>query len=577
MRALFFREVRRLAPVAGAVLLGIFLVLALAHLNRHEGRIPPESIVMFGSVLGALLLGVATIAPDTDSGAIAFLARLPIPPARALAAKLAAALLWVAAIVLIASVSRTGVPAALWHERLDLGGALAVALGSGVLASVMSRRTLAAAVLAPIAAAAAFLLFVAPVTLGLGMRSLSLEGPIAFGFSAAFVAIAFLAFMRGDRHRASWRPAVLGLGGLVLLDVLSVSSAALAHGWSIHDSPRWMTVRGWTVASADGRRVALELGGTHWEGYEERIAVVDRAEKTARLLPVRYAEAVGFSPDGRRLLAASLIQPGGWLVDIETGSVENVASTQEGVTNGFATRWVLWRDARPILVHQELGRIELREPGDAVAARQASRGRIVGTVEGRIAVLDQGHLSLLDPWTGRSEEVLVAKVDGEYDNVEAAFSPRGERAVILVNHGADATKTNVYVLDRASGAKRDFVCEMTIDRSLGHDAFSPDLRKIALSRSSECCVLDLETGSVQRFEDPEERDSELSFPAWSPDGARLVLPWGEIRDLASGKAWRATRAIVMFVTPGVGVPVEEPLAFVDVETGAATARPLEGR
>jgi hypothetical protein len=571
MKALFLRDLRRLAPVAGAVQLGIFLMILIGRLRDEQ--IDAASVAAAGSALGALLLGVATVAPDTDSGAVAFLARLPISPSRALAAKVAAATFWVGAIAAISTAS-TGMPDGLWHDHFKLGQALAVALASGVLASVASPRTLPAMVLAPIIAGLAWIAFVAPVLLIFWMRAVLDPGaPLVLGFSAAGIAIAFVAFARGDRHRASWRPAALALAGVILVDVLSVTSAALAHGWNIHEAPRWMSVRGWQrVESADGSIVALVLEGERWAGFESRIAIVDRVQRSARLLPLRYAEPIALSPDGKRLLAGELSEQdpvGGWLVDLETGSVERLETA-------VASSWVIW-GARPMIVREGNGAFELCDPRGVVVAKQASTGHIVGTVGDRVAVLDQNGLSLLDPTTGRSE-MLIAVETKESDLVDAAISPRGERAVLVVSRPEDHPDRNestFHVLDRSTGARRKFDSALCVDHGFGRTPFSPDLSKIVLSSGQESFVVDLDRGEAQTFASTGERGA--GHPAWSPDGARLALPWGEVRDLASGKGWRGPHAIGAFVTSEVGVTLSEPLAFVDAVTGAVLARPLEER
>jgi hypothetical protein len=411
----------------------------------------------------------------------------------------------------------------------------------------------------------------------LWMRSVfDASNPLVLAFAGGFIVISFVAFARGDRHRPTWRPAILGLGGVVILDVLAFSGAAAAHGWSIHDAPRWMSVGPrWPasiglsrpVESRDGHLIALAVGGEHWGGFEEQIAIVDRVEKTARVLPIRYALAVSFSPSGKHLLAEASVQPGGWLIALETGGIERLgAAWGDGPMAGFGAHAVLWRGERPFFVRQTPSELEVREPGGALAARcaVAASGEPARVCGERVALLTAGgRLSLLDPWTGRVEEVLGAENSVAVDTI---FSPGDERAVLVAERDG---RTRVRVADLATGTSRAFECQDIV----GNGVFSPDRRKLAMTRVDRAVLLDLESGRTEWF----IGDAQGRAAAWSPDGARLALPWGEIRDLAAGKAWGTRRALAAFVTPGIGILAGEPLVFLDLATGAVLARPLEGR
>src|SRR4051812_15740325 len=81
VKTFFMRELRRQAPVAVAsVVLGLLVIVACliatdSLLNRLEGAWLGFSVAV---VAAAFLLGIASVAPDAESGAQVFLAILPM-------------------------------------------------------------------------------------------------------------------------------------------------------------------------------------------------------------------------------------------------------------------------------------------------------------------------------------------------------------------------------------------------------------------------------------------------------------------------------------------------------------------
>ena len=105
MRRLFTRELVRLAPVAAACgFLGLLIYLGLAYLApgswAQYANDNAYLVVLFGA---PWLLGSAAIAPDAESGALTFLATLPVKTWRHLLARVGAAGLYAVAVPALAA------------------------------------------------------------------------------------------------------------------------------------------------------------------------------------------------------------------------------------------------------------------------------------------------------------------------------------------------------------------------------------------------------------------------------------------------------------------------------------------
>lgn len=574
MKALFLRDVRRLAALAAALLAAV-LIFAWAMIGRRTGWTRLDALEA-GLAVAACLLGVATVAPDTDSGAIAFLARLPIRESRALAAKVAAALLMLALLVAAATTIIMTVPTGTIPGRFgELLEVVAVAFAAGLLASVAVRRALPAVVVAPALVAVAIWAFGLPTALVLGINHLDGDA-LACILAGAFTAVAFLAYARGDRHRDSRRPAFLAFGAVAFLDLLAFSGMALAHGWSVHEAPRWMHVLSdHPVESRDGRRFALSLGGTHWGAWERRLAVAERSDRSVWLAPLRGAVPLSFSPSGERLLVSSDEGRGGWLLDVPSRTFSTLAPAWVDAYDGFGGTATIWRGERPFFVRVGETRIDVRAAGGAVAATVSFTAvKLAGTIGEKIAALANDGLFFLDPFAGTSENVLPVDRAAGLEACEAAVSPDGRRAVLVV---ANESECRGYVADLAArGAPRAIEGDVSrLINRLRDNSFSPDGTRLAIDCDDAALVLDLVAATL--VEHPQERNYGAASPCWSPDSRLLALPWGEIVEPATGISREARVGICAFLDSKSAVGSGAPLTFVDVATGRAVARPLEER
>jgi hypothetical protein len=269
MRRFFVRELSRLAPVAlASVFLGglIYAGLTLTAPPSWAHGAPYFAYVVV--LLGApWLLGAAAIAPDAESGALVFMATLPVKPWKRLLTRLtAAASLAALAPVLVYLVLapldggiRSGV---LIPKVAGFEPVAPFVFGGAVLASATIRNALAAFVVAPVfAAVPGFLVFSLAAYWRSDMLFLYLFLPLPLFLLAG----AWAAFSRGDHFGRLWSPRSLRLGLGVVLAPLAVvgglSSVVFAYDrvfpvWTLADELRW----GWFARDSAGESVALPQG-----------------------------------------------------------------------------------------------------------------------------------------------------------------------------------------------------------------------------------------------------------------------------------------------------------------------------
>jgi hypothetical protein len=596
MRAIFLRELRRLAPYGAGTLLLAFVFAFVAVMFDDLG-LNLHGTLAWARLLGVALLGVATVAPDTSSGAIAFLARMPVARGRVLAAKLGAAAVWALVVAVV--------PELAFEGRLDevqIASMLAFAFAAGCLASTMMARTLQAAIVAGILGVTVPLLLAVPADLLLDVRTgkTGVMYPVLAIFGPAFVAIAFLAFVRGDRHRVSMRPALLGLVGLAALELVTFSGVAVAHGFSVSDAPRWLKVQNVPAPeSRDGRFVAVTLRGITWCAAEERVALIDREKKTLRLLPTRDVTSPAFSPGGKLLLRNSRGR-GGWLVSGDDRD-EKLKAAWDDTFEGFGSEIVLWKDERPYFARtraekQPDGRmsapvLEVAAPGEAiVATRPIEPGmRLESALGSKVVLLGGRGLAVLDPWSG---EATRAELDEGWRPGECVVAPSGRSALVLASRDS---AWSVFALDLDAGARRriDQVPDFVRGKLL-LAAYSPDEKRVAVPGLGMLGILDLERGEWKttdggrptkdlllraQDEDPASEASPWRAPVWSRDGRALALGWGPRVDTETGaiSGRPSPQGFVAYVTSGLAIRSGEPLVFVDPASGAVLARPFEGR
>jgi hypothetical protein len=411
--ALLQRELRRLAPYGLGTAGLILSCIPLERLGRDDLAWPS---FLLWALVGPAILGVATVAPDSSSGGAAFLVRLPLSPGRVLLGKHLAALSWFA-VVLGATLASFCwlVPA---RERPTIGsflfGLQASALGIGCLASAISPRVLPAVLLAPNLGLACLLVLLGgpmvawavPPGDGLAQAVFPLLGLLA-------LLAASVAYLRGEPHRPSARPALLA--GLVMGPALAAGMGAtgVAHAWTVEAMvPELSVGPGLGVAAPDHALVAVGLHGEGWTGREERVALVAApmvlaGREATVVLPQRGVARPEFSPDARLLLLRATRDPGGWLVDLYTARAERLPGL---APEGFGFPWIVWRAGRPLGVRQQGDTLELFLPDPAAAGLEPAAlepwlirapldGRaLVGTLlDGRVVLGDAQGLLAVDP------------------------------------------------------------------------------------------------------------------------------------------------------------------------------------
>ena len=340
------RELRRLAPLAlglgAGVPLGLLVLALLGEVLGRDGAPAPWAALLTppaGAVLAALVLGVATVAPDSSSGALRFYERLPLSRSRLLGAKLAAGSAWLA-----------GLSAAwllLFRDDASSGWSLLLpGFACGALASVIVRQVTPALLLAPLLAGS-FGLFLLGGTYLAGMN-------LAYGamvvvlnlFSLAALGGAVLGFVHGREQAALARRALpIALATTTGACSLLVAGTEVAHAYR---SERALPALPAVSAVEAGEVAAIQLAERLWYGHEQRIVLLDRAEGQLWELPQRPLHRPRLSPDGRWLLAEHPDQPGGVLVDVARREVAEVRG-QRGRA-GFGGAEPLWLADRPCLV-----------------------------------------------------------------------------------------------------------------------------------------------------------------------------------------------------------------------------------
>lgn len=604
MSLLLWRELLRLAPY-GAI--GLVLVLAAPLLLRVHPLLGLLAL-QAGTFLAPGVLGIATLAPDTASGATAFFTRLPIAPWRWVAVKLVAAggwtllihladrlaLAWLASPGLLERASIT--PGFVASFAPFVAPAQACGLGLGCLASAVVPRTMPAILLAPSLAVSGLL-----VLLGVPMvawrippdEGLSAIAAPALGLAGLIAAA--LAFLRGEPHRPSARPALLAAAVMAPALVLGVSATAVAHAWTVEAAvPDLAVGPALGVAAPSGDRIAVELQGRRWTGPELRVAVLGHGKlPLTTVLPFRDAVSPEFSPDGSRLLLRSAFDPGGWLVDL-AGRWERLPGL---APTGFGFPWVAWLRNEPLLVREQGGDLETFLPDPTLPvtrrvdrapellrrlARAPLDGRsLVGTLlDGRVVLADREGLVAVEPpvaaadvETGPQRARLAA---GERlfgwpasEAAPAAISPRGRAAVRRVPDDPGALE----VLGPPGTAPRRLASGAAQALILSRErlSWSPEERFLALALpGGDLLIVELASAAVlARLDLPTRFQASAAGPAVWSGGADdwVASPTGDLLHLGNHERG----ALPVPAAAGLGrdrfVPLGRPLRQDDVAKG----------
>lgn len=402
--AFFLRELRRQAPVGLAlVALGLLLIVSVGLFET--GQLGYSVVPLVMGVLAPYLLGVASVAPDVESGAEAFLTRLPARRAGLFLARVGAALTWtgvvLAATPLAQLLAGDGLPVTQEEWPLLAG----IGLTAGVLASATLRPTLLAFALGPIALAPWW----AWTLLAKQLRSTIHDEPGGAAVLAllAPALVAAWVYLRGDIHGPARRPVSLAMG--LLAGVTLLASGGTTAAWGVGRSLVLHERVVQTVLPADESGTALGLSRhsrwgrelvfhyfeiDHWQLHR----IGERGHEVVPLPPAAYAE---LSADGRRILR---VVPSGSASRLELHDADGalVLSVDPGkeVWEPIITRDVLLGDEPGVVwvgdvpwveldgVWVEVGRAGRRVGGWDQTSQAASGGRVLQERGEQLLLLD---------------------------------------------------------------------------------------------------------------------------------------------------------------------------------------------
>ena len=352
MRRFFVRELLRLAPVALATaFLGVLVYVGLAYLSpgswAHGAADHAYLIVLLGA---PWLLGSASIAPDAESGALTFMATLPVRSGRQLAARILAALgyaLLVPAVAWLLLQPESAGKRPTWFVYPPETLFAVVFLGA-VLASATIRNALAAFMITPLLVG---LPLAGIVELGIYWQWVSVIEVLFMGLTLCVGVGAWTAFVHGDHHGRLWSPRTLRLGlSVVLVPMLllaGLSSAVSAYDWS----GRWVAYPRYRMQLLPAglvnvvRKRVLTGDPTDYTLANDRWCFRD---EQGRWQGLALGEQPGsISPDGRRILVVSERYGGDERVPARV--VDRSGSNQPrrgtwGWTGEMSSLAAVWRD-----------------------------------------------------------------------------------------------------------------------------------------------------------------------------------------------------------------------------------------
>jgi len=383
VKTFVLRELRRQSSVAlGAFVLGLLVLGGSFFYKLDRYGLESAAAVSFVAVIvvAALLLGVASVAPDTESGAMAFLAHLPRSLRRELLARWGvAAFLVVVAGVLdygVAHAFAGSVPFEVFKfDQIPIWLLAILAFAVGAASSVAFRQTITSLVFAPAFAIPILALKAEGEVLG-GWRSD--VGTIFLACGSAFALVGAAAgFLRGDLHRSSWRPLALVLGALLGGAALTTGSA-LAYD---QVPGRWEWSSWPTLRSVHGDRLVLSRYRTIGLGRRADNRMTVLSTTGGKPIDIDGGNALSFSPDGSKLLVVAESLRSFRLLDIATGRFEEKTIVGGSVTSYWTEHGDSW--------------LSLNEPGAS---------RVPVAWRGGVPVL--AARGVLEPWRGEVPKIL---------------------------------------------------------------------------------------------------------------------------------------------------------------------------
>jgi hypothetical protein len=531
VRVFLLRELRRDAPLAIAALsLGLLCLVSGAVLQNFVPSVESGAAAFAGFVVvllaAPLLLGVATVAPDTESGAVAFLARMPHSRRLELAVRWGVAAALTAATVALQVVASVLYAATAPREseilRLSPPAIVAVAVGAfaaGAAASAAFRRSMSALVAAPLIFGAPALLLIrlgnelGPTMLGVELASVLIPVAIAAGIAA---------FLRGQIHRPSLRPLKIVAGTTA---AATLTLAGGAYGWDV-GAARWK----WTGHALRDRSATKHVfceslekgfgisGGQRW-------VLVDGSAHD-HVLPEGWP--IGFSPDGARVLVQQGLRKC-VLVDASTGQSEKwTARATPGPARrslGVQGEGIAWRRGHPVVARisgQILEDTKWSAPG----------GRVESCAGSRLLLVDDAGARRI--WDLEREAALPSPLDAlppETRLVEATLTSDG--ASILAR-GDLAGAGYIFVLSVEKGP----IARLALaeeEAQLGVNVWSsPERLAISthgITGTKLITMLDLRTGEMRT-----EMSRDYGFQDATPSGRLLLrIGSGELVDATDGK------------------------------------------
>jgi hypothetical protein len=329
VKTLMVRQVRLLAtPALVSMALGLFPLVGLSLSDVALTASPAEVALALVAIVAPWLIAVAAIAPDAESGGLAFLGGLPLGRGRHFALRALVGVGW--SLVVTAPFFALCARELSRHQFEDYAPVMVVfaslAFVAGLAAGAVARQSLAAFVAAP-------LLLLVPLGL-YGAFLTNLRAPTEFFLAAPIVASVLLvvAGWLGFRDPAvsSWRPLVRTVGLLLGAVALGcgVTTAAWAralvfpswtHEWGTQGSvllrfsreePDWPSAdRGWNTTvypvAALERVSTLDELAEHGEGwtFDQHLRVLAITAEGHVLAQASYAQLLLLDLEQRKVLA----------------------------------------------------------------------------------------------------------------------------------------------------------------------------------------------------------------------------------------------------------------------------------